>query len=66
MTASYPQVWTSSPQMNYLVCEECAKAVTNAAHCDACGDVLCEACQHYDEGIVFCFVCWTEREEEEA
>jgi hypothetical protein len=43
------------------VCDECAKPAPDAKVCDACGDVLCEQCQYSDEGIAFCFECFTAR-----
>jgi hypothetical protein len=47
-----------------LYCTVCHKIVESYQHCDACGDEICDICGVDDEGIVFCYECWLEREAE--
>lgn len=47
-----------------LFCTVCHKIVESYQHCDACGDEICDICGVDDEGIVFCYECFVERQSE--
>jgi hypothetical protein len=45
-----------------LYCSVCH--LPASLYCERCGDDICEICGVKDEGIIFCYECWLERERE--
>jgi hypothetical protein len=43
-----------------MVCEECLSPVMDDKACSDCGDVVCQDCRYYSEGIIYCFECFIE------